>query len=95
MLKNIPNIGRTNFRGMWQLRAVMKKFDDDYKQGNMSRLSSDFKLALRRYGDGSFIIPIPPEISTFCNLGFITPAEFKNWKILFFRTKGVSRILLH
>ncbi|KAL3985039.1 Papain cysteine protease family protein [Acanthocheilonema viteae] len=37
---------------MQQLEEVIKEFDDDYKQGNMSKLSSDFKGALKKYGDG-------------------------------------------
>uniref|UniRef100_A0AAF5PUT0 Cathepsin L-like n=1 Tax=Wuchereria bancrofti TaxID=6293 RepID=A0AAF5PUT0_WUCBA len=35
-----------------QLKEVLGKFDKDYKQGNMTRLTSDFKSALKEYGDG-------------------------------------------
>uniref|UniRef100_A0A0R3RH97 Cathepsin L-like n=1 Tax=Elaeophora elaphi TaxID=1147741 RepID=A0A0R3RH97_9BILA len=45
----INNILRPN--QIQQLEEVIEKFDKDYKQGNMSRLSSDFKSALEEYGD--------------------------------------------
>ncbi|VIO97661.1 Cathepsin L-like precursor, putative [Brugia malayi] len=35
-----------------QLKEVLGKFDKDYKQGNMTRLASDFRSALKEYGDG-------------------------------------------
>ncbi|KAM3717740.1 Cathepsin L-like [Dirofilaria immitis] len=35
-----------------QLRVVLKALDQDYKQGNTSKLTSDFKSALNKYGDG-------------------------------------------
>ncbi|VDK63360.1 unnamed protein product [Onchocerca ochengi] len=35
-----------------QLREVLGTFDQDYKRGNMTRLTTDFKKALKKYGDG-------------------------------------------
>ncbi|MCP9257126.1 Transcription termination/antitermination protein NusA [Dirofilaria immitis] len=35
-----------------QLREIIETFDKDYKEGNMTRLTSDFKNALEEYGDG-------------------------------------------
>uniref|UniRef100_A0A8R1TMV5 Uncharacterized protein n=1 Tax=Onchocerca volvulus TaxID=6282 RepID=A0A8R1TMV5_ONCVO len=50
-----------------QLREVLGMFDKDYKQGNMTRLESDFKNALEEYGDGFFFLFILFCISTFTN----------------------------
>ncbi|KAM3728865.1 Cathepsin L-like [Dirofilaria immitis] len=35
-----------------QLREIIETFDKDYKEGNMTKLTSDFKNALEEYGDG-------------------------------------------
>ncbi|VDK63358.1 unnamed protein product [Onchocerca ochengi] len=35
-----------------QLREVLGMFDQDYKQGNVTRLTLDFQTAMKEYGDG-------------------------------------------
>uniref|UniRef100_A0A8R1TNT0 Uncharacterized protein n=1 Tax=Onchocerca volvulus TaxID=6282 RepID=A0A8R1TNT0_ONCVO len=50
-----------------QLREVLGMFDKDYKQGNMTRLESDFKNALEKYGDGFVFLFSLFCISTFTN----------------------------
>lgn len=50
LLKYVVN--KTIFSEMQQLKEVLEVFDEDYKQGNMTRLASDFKSALKEYGDG-------------------------------------------
>ncbi|KAK6107972.1 hypothetical protein QQG55_30310 [Brugia pahangi] len=48
-----------------QLKEVLGKFNKDYKQGNMTRLASDFRSALKEYGDGFVFVLISLQILTF------------------------------
>ncbi|VDN87607.1 unnamed protein product, partial [Brugia pahangi] len=45
-------MNKTIFSEIEQLKEVLGKFNKDYKQGNMTRLASDFRSALKEYGDG-------------------------------------------
>uniref|UniRef100_A0A183GZH7 Cathepsin L-like n=1 Tax=Onchocerca flexuosa TaxID=387005 RepID=A0A183GZH7_9BILA len=50
VLKYLAN--KAFFSQVQQLREVLGTFDQDYKHGNMTRLTTDFKRALKKYGDG-------------------------------------------
>ncbi|VDN88060.1 unnamed protein product [Brugia pahangi] len=62
-LKRVMN--KTIFSEIEQLKEVLGKFNKDYKQGNMTRLASDFRSALKEYGDGFVFVLISLQILTF------------------------------